>query len=205
MTTHKAAQPNYPNWMIIALAISLLLTLLFTSCSPAKRLDRLARNHTPAAAVVCHKYFPILESSDTVTVTDTALLDAYEQEFAYLSHLLDSLLTSGCDTITIERIRELKVQLPSKPCPEKVVTVTKESTARLQVVRDSCNAVAVGLRSQIATANVTVSKATALQLKAESKVKALRKQRNTWLWLFILLAVWTVRKPIFSLITKIRL
>ena len=198
----KAAGWNPPPLgpFLLALLAAFLLVLLGSSCSPQNRMAKLMDKNPGIAAVECEDRFPVLETTDTVTVQDSALLAAYEQEFAYLNTILDSLLSAGCDTVTIEKIREIKTQLPVKPCPEKVVTVTKESTAKLEVLRSQFATKEKDLRSQIVTAQSQIAKCETAKEKAVAKLDRIKKQRNTYLWLLLLLLGWTFRKPLLKAI-----
>ena len=201
---HKTAgwQPP-PVWPLIALLIALFLLMLGSSCSPQKRISNLLDKHPGFALVECEERYPVIETTDTVTVQDSALLAAYEQEFAYLTTMLDSLLSAGCDTVTVERVKELVRYQPAKPCPEKVVTVTKESTAKLEVLRKQCEQTEKDLRSQLATSNKKLAKAEQERDKAVGSLDKVKKQRNRYLWWVILLTVALFRKPLWRLIRKL--
>ncbi|CAB4140423.1 hypothetical protein UFOVP402_30 [uncultured Caudovirales phage] len=198
----KAAGWNPPPLgpFLLALLAAFLLVLIGSSCSPQKRISKLLDKHPGIALVECEDRAIIETGRDTVIVQDTQLLSAYEAEFAYLNTILDSLLSAGCDTVTIEKIRQIKTQLPQRPCPEKIVTVTKESTAKLEVLRLQCATLEKDLRSQIVTARSQIAKCEKqLDDTIEHNYK-LRKQRNTYLWLLLLLLGWTFRKPLLKLI-----
>jgi hypothetical protein len=116
----------------------ILIILLFAACSPQKQMSGLMDKHPGFAAVECADRFPVIEGTDTVYVQpDGELLESYERHFAEYSLMVDSLLSVRCPDGRIEVIETLK-EIPGRPVV-KVVTKTVESTARLKVVRDSCD------------------------------------------------------------------
>jgi hypothetical protein len=131
-----------------------------------------------AAAKECAQRYPIKETIDTVKYEDTELLRAYEDEFRYMSEMIDSLLSAKCDTLYIDKIKEKIRQIPCKP-QIKYIIKTQESTAKLQVLQNDCDKKVAEL-SQISAKN-----ATELQLIKGKNNKL--QNRNIWLWLIIIL------------------
>jgi hypothetical protein len=131
-----------------------------------------------AAAKECAERYPIKETIDTVKYEDTELLRAYEDEFRYMSEMIDSLLSAKCDTLYIDKIKEKIRQIPCKP-QIKYIIKTQESTAKLQVLQNDCDKKVAEL-SQISAKN-----ATELQLIKGKNDKL--QNRNIWLWVIIVL------------------
>ncbi len=145
-----------------------------------------------ATAKECADRYPIKETIETVTITDTALLHQYEVEFNYMALLIDSLLSANCDTIHIDKIKEVIKKVPCKPIT-KVIIKTQESTAKLEVLKNDCDKTIKSL-SQINTKIVTdIQK---LELKNEKL-----KTRNRWMWFIIVcLTIFAFRRQIAKLI-----
>ena len=162
-------------------------------CTTQKKAARYFDNNNTEAAAYCADRFPVVETTDTVYLTDSAELLTYENEFTYMAKFIDSLVSIKCDTSIKPDIRYVIKNLPSKPCPQKVITKQIENTAKTQVIFDSCQKVTSSLN---------------LKLDKEiEKVKVLtdesnkyRRQRNRYLWWVLLLLLWTFRKPIIKLI-----
>jgi hypothetical protein len=148
-----------------------------------------------ATAVECNQRFPIKETIDTLTVADTAMLHAYEQEYLRVIIMLNDLMNKGCDTVVIEKINEVIKTIPSKP-QTKVIVKTQESTAALQVAKDSCG--------KLVNEFVTINKNNTITIDNLTKANGKLKKQNNWLWIIvILLLIWTFRKQILSLIKKV--
>jgi hypothetical protein len=145
-----------------------------------------------ATAKECADRYPIRETIQTITEVDTALLHQYEVEFNYMALLIDSLLSANCDTIHIDKIKEVIKKVPCKPIT-KVIIKTQESTAKLQVLKNDCEKTIKSL-SQINTKIVTdIQK---LELKNEKL-----KTRNRWMWFIIVcLTIFAFRRQIAKLI-----
>jgi hypothetical protein len=131
-----------------------------------------------AAAKECSERYPIKETIDTVKYEDTELLRAYEDEFRYMSEMIDSLLSAKCDTLYIDKIKEKIQQIPCKP-QIKYIIKTQENTAKLQVLQNDCDKKVAEL-TKISTKN-----ATELQFIKGKNDKL--QNRNIWLWVIIIL------------------
>jgi hypothetical protein len=165
---------------------------LLVSCANPKKLHRMMDNLPEAAAKECAERYPIKETIETLTVTDTALLHQYEVELNYMAQMIDSLLSANCDTVHIDKIKEVIKKIPCKP-ETKVIIKTQESTAKLQVLKNDCDKTIKSL-SQINTKIVTDLQN--LELKNEKL-----KTRNRWMWLIIVcLTVFAFRRQIAKLI-----
>lgn len=150
---------------------------------------------TEATAKECAQRFPIKETIETVTVVDTAMLQQYEIEFQYMSNLIDSLLSANCDTVEIEKIREVITKIPCKPITKYVIK-TQESTAKLDTLKNQCDKMSSFLNNKLD--------------KSEQKVKELsdkcdkyKRQKNVYLWILIILALYVSRKLIASLLKSL--
>ena len=168
----------------------LYLTVLYllVSCANPNKLHKMMDKLPEATAKECADRYPIKETIETVTVTDTALLKQYEIEFNYMALLIDSLLSANCDTVHIDNIKEVIKKIPCKP-ETKVIIKTQESTAKLEVLKNDCDKTIKSL-SQINTQNVT--KIHDLEL-ANGKLKT----RNRWMWVVIVcLTIFAFRRQI---------
>ena len=65
---------------------------ILSSCMTAKKADKFLDKNPEFSAKQCAERFPIKETIDTLTVYDTTLIKAYEMEYGYLYHIIDSLL-----------------------------------------------------------------------------------------------------------------
>jgi hypothetical protein len=145
-----------------------------------------------ATAKECDERYPIKETIETITITDTALLQQYETEFNYMALLIDSLLSANCDTVHIDKIKEVIKKVPCKPIT-KVIIKTQESTAKLEVLKNDCDKTIKSL-SQVNTQNVT--KIHDLEL-TNGKLKT----RNKWMWVIIIcLSIFSFRRQFAKLI-----
>ena len=149
-------------------------------------------NLPEATAKECADRYPINETIETLTVTDTALLHQYEVEFNYMALLIDSLLSANCDTVHIDKIKEVIKKIPCKP-ETKVIIKTQESTAKIEVLKNDCDKTIKSL-SQINTKIVTDLQK--LELKNEKL-----KTRNKWMWVVIIcLSIFSFRRQFAKLI-----
>jgi hypothetical protein len=173
----------------------LIIAILFQSCLLPKKLDKFFDKKPVLAAQKCAEKFPIKETIDTVTIIDSATLQAYEMEFVYLYSMLDSLLGHQVsDSVK----REIVTIFQEKKVPVikyKYITKTIENTAKIQTVKDS-------LTAQINDLNDNYSKITDEYLKEKEKAKKYKKQRNINFWWIVLLVVFIFRKPILKILTK---
>jgi len=116
----------------------ILILCFLASCANPKKLHRMMDKIPVAAAKECAQRYPIKETIETVTVTDSALLHQYESEINNMALLIDSLLSANCDTVVIDRIKEVIRKIPDKP-QIKYIIKTQESTAKLQVLQNDCD------------------------------------------------------------------
>ena len=163
-------------------------------CANPKKLHKMMDKLPEATAKECDQRFPIKETTDTLTVTDTALVKAYEQEYFRVLLMLNDLMNKGCDTIIKEKIKEVIKTLPAKT-NTKVVVRTQESTAKLQALKDDCDKKD---KQYVTIIQKNVTKIHELEIK-NSKLKT----RNRWMWLIIIcLTVFSFRRQIAKLIIK---
>jgi hypothetical protein len=109
-----------------------------------------------------------------------------------MAMLIDSLLSANCDTVHIDKIKEVIKKVPCKPVT-KVIIKTQENTAKQQVILDNCDKTMKSL-SQINTKIVTDLQN--LELKNEKL-----KTRNRWMWFVIVcLTIFAFRRQVLKLI-----
>lgn len=166
-----------------------------TACNTPKKLHRMMDNLPEAAAKECATRFPIKETIDTIEVTDAQLIEAYEREYAGMYAMIDSLVNAKCDTVYKDKIIEIIKKIPGKPEIKHIVK-TQESTAKQQVILDSCAKMSSLLNKKLDKKEQEVNK---LVYKADKY----RRQRNNYLWILILLAIWSLRKPIAALLKSL--
>jgi hypothetical protein len=166
----------------------LAVLYLLASCANPNKLHKMMDKLPDATAKECDERYPIRETIQTITEVDTALLHQYEVEFNYMALLIDSLLSANCDTVHIDKIKEVIKKIPCKP-ETKIIIKTQESTAKLEVLKNDCDKTIKSL-SQINTQNVT--KIHDLEL-TNGKLKA----RNNWMWVVIIcLTIFAFRRQI---------
>jgi hypothetical protein len=170
----------------------LVFLLLLASCANPKKLHRMMDNLPEATAKECAQRYPINETIETITVTDTALLHQYEVEFNYMALLIDSLLSANCDTVHIDKIKEVIKKIPCKP-ETKVIIKTQESTAKLQALKDDCDKKD---KQYVTIIQKNVTKIHGLEL-TNGKLKT----RNKWMWVVIIcLSIFSFRRQFAKLI-----
>jgi hypothetical protein len=162
------------------------------SCANPNKLHKMMDKLPEATADECAYRFPIKETIETITITDTALLQQYETEFNYMAMLIDSLLSANCDTVHIDKIKEVITKIPCKPIT-KVIIKTQENTAKQQVIIDNCAKATKELNDKL-------DKQTQISKKLTAKLNKAKWQRNWLFWLVIALLFWTFRKVIAILI-----
>jgi hypothetical protein len=155
-----------------------------------------------AAAKECAARFPIKETTDTVTIIDSAMLQAYEMEFIYLYHIVDSLLGSQVDIGTKKEIVKIFQEKKVPVIKYKYITKTVENTAKIQTYKDSFTVVIDELSQDVKEKHNEYLEASFQYVQEREKAEKYKIQRNLNFWwiLFLLLALF--RKPIALLITK---
>lgn len=145
-----------------------------------------------ASAKECAQRFPIKETIDTVTIEDREIIEAYEEEFKYMSQMIDSLLNAKCDTLYIDKIKEKIRKIPCKP-EIKYIIKTQESTAKAEALRLECDE----KEKQFIETNAKIE----TELQAAKDKNSKLQIRNIWLWLIIvLLTLFSFRRQIFNLV-----
>jgi hypothetical protein len=172
--------------------ILVIISLLAVSCNSANKLHKMMDKLPEASAKECAQRFPIKETIETVTVADTALLHQYEIEFEYMAGLIDSLLSANCDTVKVEKIKNVITKIPCKPTVKYVIK-TKENTAKQQVIIDSCQKMSSLLHKKLDIETQKVKELT-------DKNEKLSRQRNELIWLLIVSIILTFRKVIIRFI-----
>lgn len=175
----------------------ILIVGLFSilACNTPKKLNKIMNKLPEASAKECAVRFPIKETIDTVTVLDTTLIKAYEMEFGYLYSIVDSLLGEQVhDSVK----REIVTIFQEKKVPVikyKYITKVKESTAKSQVILDSCQKLTIQLQAKLEKQAKQIED---LQAKADRY----KESRNLLYWWIAFLLLIVFRKPIALLITK---
>lgn len=165
------------------------------SCANPKKLHKMMDKLPVAAAKECSTRFPVKETVDTLIVSDSMLLEAYQDEYNRLVMLIDSLLNDGCDTMYIDKIKEKIKKIPCKP-EVKYIVKTQENTAKLQVLKDSC--------SNLVSTFVTINEKNETSISNLTNANGKLKKQNTWLWIVvIIMGIWMNRKRILSLLKGI--
>lgn len=168
------------------------VTALFASCMTAKKADKFLDKNPEFAAKQCAERFPILETTDTLTVYDTTLIKAYEMEFGYLYHIIDSLLGKQIPDSTKKQIITIFQDKKVPVIKYKYITRIQESTAKTQVVRDSCQKMSAKLSAKLDIATKDLAVAT-------EKASKYKSEKNRLWWILIILLLYIFRKPIIRL------
>jgi hypothetical protein len=187
-------------WKIYIILLSFWFVLF--ACTTPKKLNKVMNKLPEASAKECAARFPIKETTDTVTIIDSAMLQAYEMEFIYLYHIVDSLLGSQVDIETKKEIVKIFQEKKVPVIKYKYITKTVENTAKLQIVKDSLTVVIDELSQDVKEKhNEYIATYYDYTIERE-KAEKFKRQRNLNFWwiLFLLLALF--RKPIALLITK---
>jgi len=170
----------------------IIISLFAVSCNPANKLHKMMDKLPEASAEECAQRFPIKETIETVTVADTALLHQYEIEFEYMAGLIDSLLSANCDTVKVEKIKQVITKIPCKPTVKYVIK-TQENTAKQQVIIDSCQKLSSLLNKKL---DNEIKKVNLLTDKCDKY----KRQRDELIWLVIISIILTFRKVIIRFI-----
>lgn len=173
----------------------LFFLIFIVSCANPNKLHKMMDKMPEASAKECAVRFPIKETIETVTIADTALLNQYEIEFQYMAQMIDSLLIANCDTVKVEKIKNVITKIPCKPTVKYVIK-TQENTAKQQVIIDSCQKLSSKLYEKL---DITTRK---LDLMTDKSDKY-KRQRNRYFWLLIALLIWSLRKPIALLLKSL--
>ena len=181
---------------------TIILLALFAACTTPKKLNKVMNKLPKAAAKECAARFPIKETTDTVTIIDSAMLQAYEMEFIYLYHIVDSLLGSQVDIGTKKEIVKIFQEKKVPVIKYKYITKTVENTAKIQTYKDSFTVVIDELSQDVKEKHNEYLEASFQYVQEREKAEKYKIQRNLNFWwiLFLLLALF--RKPIALLITK---
>ena len=188
-------------WKIYIILASFWVTLF--SCNTPKKLNKVMNKLPKAAAKECAARFPIKETTDTVTIIDSAMLQAYEMEFIYLYHIVDSLLGSQVDIGTKKEIVKIFQEKKVPVIKYKYITKTVENTAKIQVVKDSLTAVIDELSQDIKESHDEYLEASFQAVQEKEKADKYKKQRNINLLWILLLLVLLFRKPLIKVANKL--
>lgn len=181
----------------------LIFGLLFQSCLLPKKLDKFFDKKPIMAAKKCEEVFPIKETTDTVTIIDSAMLQAYEMEFVYLYSMLDSLLGSQVsDSVK----REIVTVFQEKKVPVikyKYITKTVENTRKLQIVKDSLTVIIDMLTQDVKDKHKEYIAAYKDYTVEKEKADKYKRQRNNLYWWILILLMLLFRKPIARTASKL--
>lgn len=187
----------------------ILFAFQFLSCLTPKKLDKFFEIKPELAARKCVEVFPIKETIDTITISDTAIIEAYKNEMTHLSSILDSLKKKGCDTQYIETIKEIVKNQPVK-VETKYIIKTQENTAKLKVLQDSMNVLIKQkdkeideIGEQYKAKHDEYLACSAKYVDMKGKADELKKERNKAYWWIVLLLIILFRKPIVRLLGKL--
>lgn len=172
--------------------IYFLVCVVLIGCNTPKKLHRMMDNLPEASAKECAIRFPIKETIDTIEITDNELISAYEREYAEMYAMIDSLINTKCDTVYRDKIIEIIKKIPSKPEIKHIIK-TQESTAKQQVILDSCQKVSSLLNKKLDNCDKKVNELVA-------KCDRYKRQRNRYLWILIALIIFSFRRQILKLI-----
>ena len=188
-------------WKIYIIFCAFWVTLF--SCNTPKKLNKVMNKLPEASAKECAVRFPIKETIDTITIQDNELLEAYEKEFTYLYSILDSVLGQQIPDSIKEKIVTV-IQEKQVPIIEyKYIIKTQESTAKLQVLKDSCTAKIDKLNKEHAAfKDKLLSTENKLNI-VSTKYENVKKERNKLYWWLILLLIALFRRPIFKGIKRL--
>ena len=173
------------------------------SCVTEKKARKFLDKKPEFAAKECAVRFPIKETTDTVTVIDSSMLQAYEMEFVYLYHLLDSLLGNSVDA---GKKKEIITIFQDKKVPVikyKYITKTVESTAKSQVILDSCSKIIKQHLLNIDKVSKEKEDCSKKTIEALEKADKYKGQRNKLYWWVLLLLLALFRKPLIKAAGKL--
>jgi hypothetical protein len=165
---------------------------ILSSCMTAKKADKFLDKNPEFSAKQCADRFPIKETIDTLTVYDTTLIKAYEMEYGYLYHIIDSLLGKQVSDSTKKEIVTIFQEKKVPVIKYKYITKVQESTAKQQVIIDSCNKMSSLLNKKLEISNNELGVMT-------EKCDKYRSEKNRLWWILIILLLYIFRKPIIRL------
>jgi len=188
-------------WKIYIIFCVFWVTLF--SCVTEKKARKFLDKKPEFAAKECARRFPVKETTDTVTVIDSSMLQAYEMEFVYLYHLLDSVLGKQVnDSIK----KEIVTVFQEKKVPVikyKYITKTVENTAKSQVLLDSCSKITNQYLSNIDKIKKDKEDCSKKTIEAMEKAEKYKSQRNKLYWWLLLLLLIIFRRPIIKGVSKL--
>jgi hypothetical protein len=188
-------------WKIYIILASFWFALF--ACNTPKKLNKVMNKLPEASAKECAVRFPIKETIDTITIQDNELLEAYEKEFTYLYSILDSVLGQQIPDSVKEKIVTV-IQEKQVPIIEyKYIIKTQESTAKLQVLKDSCTAKIDKLNKEHAAFKDKLLSTENKLNVISAKYEDVKKERNKLYWWLILLLIALFRRPIFKGIKRL--
>jgi len=176
------------------------------ACTTPKKLNRIMNKLPKEAAKECAVRFPIKETIDTITIIDSAMLQAYEMEFVYLYSMLDSILGEQVDAGTKKEIVTIFQEKKVPVIKYKYITKVQESSAKCQVKIDSLLDILDGRDSYIEGLTAEKQHFGEKYTKAKEDADRYKKQRDKYIWWLLILLIALFRKPLIragnKLITK---
>lgn len=180
---HNYPKNNPLNFLLAGfLFVVFILCLMFSSCSPTKRLGGLAAKHPDAALKVCANMFPV--KVETVTNTEyVAGATVYDTSVVYVD--CDSVIKSANST-NVNGSQKVLTKLVRVPCPPsthrvdsvfKTITITKTDTKQIKLLEKNLVA-------------------------SESDAERFKKQRNTFMWITGILGVLLLGGAALKIFTK---
>jgi len=176
-----------------------LLLVIFTgsSCTTQKKVEKYLKKYPLYNAANCNERFPVKSDSVVSYITDSALIQAFEEELAIMYRLLDSYVSQ--DSVRIEF--KDRLQTVVKPIYKtKTVTITKESTAKISLIQASKDSAVRVMGNKVALLDKEIEDCFYAFNELKEKDRKHRWQRTTWFIAFLLAMGWNFRKPILKLL-----
>jgi hypothetical protein len=191
------------NYKLFKYVIFGVFCIMFQSCLLPKKLDKFFNKKPTLAAQKCIQYFPIKETTDTVTIIDSAILQAYEMEFVYLYSMLDSLLGEQVNDSIKKEIVTIFQEKKVPVIKYKYITKTIESTAKYQVLLDSMQSIELDLGAYIEGVTAEKELYGKKYKEASEKLDKVKGQRNKLYWWILLLLLLLFRKPLIRVANRL--
>ena len=172
-------------------------------CTTQRKASKYLDSNPIFAAKECAVRFPIKETIDTITIQDNELIEAYEKEFTYLYSILDSVLGQQIHDSIKEKIVTVIQQKQVPVIQYKYIIKTQESTAKVQVVKDSCTTEIKKLTDKHAASELKLVSIEKKLNVMSAKYEDVKKQRNKLFWWLIFLLILLFRRSIWKAIKRL--
>ncbi len=167
-----------PKWVMLLIWLSLVCLICWmSSCTTTSKVNKFVTKNPVYTANLCDSLYPIKTSTDTQYITDSGLLQEYEREFAVLYAMIDSMTLDSAKIFFRTIVKERFVP------KERIVTVTKESTAKLDKAKFEWNEKEKGhiLEKEELRAKINALEAQKEKLiEDKDKAEKARKTANNW-------------------------